>query len=225
MPLPWLAPTLNFPISCWHGALAPVPGGSWGAQDGAQQHHVLLCAFGLQRGQGAVSRGGHIPPAVLGCLDGPNMCCSKQAPAWGHRVQCDSGTRGRVLGFSGMVPGDTVLACEDLHPRVSEEVAHIDQRFHFSHPSGIQSSVPSLCPAMGRCSALPGGASEAAEQDPQALGTQVDPGECSCHPEGAGRNVRNGAHTFLPSFASISVSHSFSLRVKVKFCQHLPVHQ
>jgi len=108
---PRLAPTLNFPISCWRRALAPVPGREPGRHgDGSAGAFPLLFGLVLQeRGQCGVSRGEDIPPAVLGCSDEP---APKQLQRAAVGMQRDGRACGIPLGCSGMAPGDTAFACE-----------------------------------------------------------------------------------------------------------------
>lgn len=142
-----------------------------------------------------------------------------------------------VAGRWGWHPGTRRLPVRDPHPSVSEDDAHIDQRFHFLDPD--EDSVLgliSLPPHQEGKMLGPAWLVEPSRLQDRILGPLhhplgiwVDPGECGHLPEGAGEECEEWS-THLPSPTSppqrahqhFPLAGIFFCGVKLKFCRHLP---
>lgn len=144
-PLPALAPTLNFPISCWRGALA-VPGREPGWERGLPRYFGVVLQ---ERGHGEVSAGEDIPL----CSD---AAMSPRCPAlvWPQAHQFAGRAHGRT-GFSGMGSGDIVVPVSQVFLKVKPTLI---TDFISQTAAGLRPQSHSSTPTVGKegkISALP----------------------------------------------------------------------
>lgn len=209
---PWLALTLNFPISCWRGALTHVPGTARGQERAATQQ-FCLCFWGWCCWRG-VSGGEDIPLAVTGCSGEPKVPCQGSG-MWSKGCNVTTVHVAGCWGAAGWLLGTWRSPVQDPHPGVSEDAAHTDQRFPFLDPSRDSDLSPIPLPCTRREDAEPcpaGGAGEAVGRDPQPWAPGWTLGSAAAS-RGSWGGMRGMEHTpSSPDFASTKSPSVFSTR-------------
>lgn len=106
---------------------------------------------------------------MLGCSGEPEVPCQGSG-TWSKGCNVTTVHVAGCWGAAGWLLGTWRSPVRDPHPSVSEDAAHIDQRFPFSDPSGDSDLGPTPLPCTRREGAEPcpaGGAREAVGRDPQ----------------------------------------------------------